>query len=687
MHDLAWSWLCLPYALSIAALAAVGVAAALIRGDRVLRLGTIGAVAAALPWAICSALVACTHDPVTATRLLRLGNGPVALIGPDLMLVLLGASGQLERYRWLARVSAGVGGGFLAACWLTSWTVPGVRELGSGLLYPTAGPLTSLHVLQLGLWLVIGLVIARRTAPSGDRKLVVYSHLIVLGLGALASTDVLIIYDIVGVYPIAWLAMLIASGLGLYLMARTDFLRSRGFDRGALIEIGGFVTATVVIAYITFAAPGGSPLALALLGAVVWTIATAAAWGLVRRQPVRVIGERRLGEFVARVAELADEDAVVERLGALWKAAIGIDVRAAWALDDDALVRIGTTERWPLEPAVATWLVRHGEPLAMGDLATMRLGALRGQLAALGAYGATLVVPLVDRDTLVGLVETRYDHALREDERGFVAESARAAARQLTFVGLARAAGLEGDTAREVEVAEAMRLQTAASRDDELGRWSVVAAYRSAARTTGAGWSASLLEDGRLAVLVTEAQAHGVPAALATAALTGAFAAAVLGHGITLDELLASLRASADGVVRGGEPVAAFVAILDGMAGTVEYGCAGHHGGHLMGQMDTAGTLSAPRPVPIALGGGGGALGASLAIATRGQLALRPDTMLIVASSALRGDGDDARWVATLRELAPLGPRLAAVAVERAAAAGAPAEDLLAVVVRPRPHA
>lgn len=693
MRDLAWSWQGLPYALCVLAFAAVGVAAALVRGDRVLRLGMIGASAAALPWAICSTLVACTHDPLLATRLLRLGNGPVALVGPDLLLVLLGASGQLERYRWLARAAAVLGGGFVAACWLTEWTVPAVRALSSGLFYPSPGPLTGLHVAQLGIWLLVGLVIARQTAPRGDHRRVVYTLVAVLGLGTIASADILLIYDVVGSFPIAWLPALLACVLAIYLMARTDFLRSRGFDRGVLIELAGFVVATGIIAYITLAAPGGSPLELALLGALVWAIVTASAWGLVRRAPTRVIGARRLAEFVARVADLADEAAVIEKLSALWKTGIGLDVRAVWTTADDAFVRLGgegsvaDAERWPVEPAVASWLVRHEEPLAMADLATMRLGPLRPHLEALGAYGATLVVPLVDRDTLVGLIEARYDRALREDERGFLAESARAVARQLTFVSLAREAAREGETAREVEVAEAMRLQTAASRDDELGRWSVAAAYRSAARTTGAGWSASLLDDGRLAVMVTEAQAHGVPAALATAALTGAFAAAVIGRGITLDDLLGSLRASADGVVRGGEPVAAFVAILDGVAGTVEYGCAGHHGGHVMAQMPDTGSLSAPRPVPIALGGGGGALGASLAIATRGQLELRPDAMLIVASSALRGDGDDARWVATLRQLAPLGPRLASLAVERAASAGAPAEDLLAVVVRARPRA
>ena len=57
------------------------------------------------------------------------------------------------------------------------------------------------------------------------------------------------------------------------------------------------------------------------------------------------------------------------------------------------------------------------------------------------------------------------------------------------------------------------------------------------ARTTGAGWSAIELPDGRLALLVTEAQAHGVAAALATAALTGAFAAATAGTApVTLDD-------------------------------------------------------------------------------------------------------------------------------------------------------
>ncbi|HEY6178712.1 MAG TPA: hypothetical protein VIX73_29880, partial [Kofleriaceae bacterium] len=77
MADLQWSWLCVPYAVCAAALLAVGVVAGMVRGDRVMRLGVIGASTAALPWAICFGLSFCTDDAEVAVRVLRLGTGPV----------------------------------------------------------------------------------------------------------------------------------------------------------------------------------------------------------------------------------------------------------------------------------------------------------------------------------------------------------------------------------------------------------------------------------------------------------------------------------------------------------------------------------------------------------------------------------------------------------------------------------
>src|SRR6266704_618352 len=102
MFDLRWTWLCVPYVACAVALAAIGLVAAVVRGDRVMRIGVVGAATTALPWAVCSSLASCTGDPEVATRFLRLGIGPVALIGPNVLLALLAVSGQLERHRRVA---------------------------------------------------------------------------------------------------------------------------------------------------------------------------------------------------------------------------------------------------------------------------------------------------------------------------------------------------------------------------------------------------------------------------------------------------------------------------------------------------------------------------------------------------------------------------------------------------------
>jgi hypothetical protein len=129
-------------------------------------------------------------------------------------------------------------------------------------------------------------------------------------------------------------------------------------------------------------------------------------------------------------------------------------------------------------------------------------------------------------------------------------------------------------------------------------------------------------------------------------------------------------------VVRGGEPVAAFLAILDPAARTIAWACAGHPGGAIVAARDRA---------PIMLGGGGARLGASLAVATRGEAAFDDGALLVIASTEVHGD-EEVRWQQALRELAPAGPRLAALLVDAAARAGVVHEDLLAVVVRRRPE-
>ncbi len=694
-----WNWLCLPYLVCAAGLIAVAVIAAVIRGDRVMRLGAIGAAVNAIPWALGSCAVAWTDDREAATLLLRLGNGPIALVGPSLLLVLLGVSGQLERYRWLAR-SAGIIGVVLSClCWATEWTITGVHELSSGVLYPSPGVLTPLHYSQIAIWLIVGIAIARRATGVGERKRFVQLIVTVLALGAVGSFDMLQVYDVVGVFPIAWLPITIATILAGYYELRSDLLRPQGIDHGVLVEGIALAIAGVAVAVIALLLEGAAAVAIAVTGAAAWSVMLGIAWSRNRERPIEIAGARALDEFVAGLGDLVDDATVRASLTSLW-GQIGIELKTLERVEGELLVGIGAAElralpptggnMRPLDREIAEWFVSHDDVLSAGDMATALLGPIRPRLETLfSSRGATLVVPLVDRGTLVGLVEADHAKALREDERGLVVESARAAARALTFVALSRTAAREHETAREVEVAEAMRLQASASRDDELGRWAVAAEYRTARRTTGAGWSASLLPDGRLAVMVTEAQAHGVAAAIATAALTGAFAAATRPSArqtskLELDDLLTSLRASAEGVVRGGEPVGCFLAILDFEARSIVWASAGHPGAIIVGPIPEASATDGTSGLTasaMVLGGGGARLGASLEIATRGDTKLTPGSQVVIASTGLRDD-DDLVWMGQVRAAAPAGPRLASVLVEAALARGEPHEDLLAVVVR-----
>ncbi|MBA2539187.1 MAG: SpoIIE family protein phosphatase [Deltaproteobacteria bacterium] len=699
---LEWNWLCLPYLLCAAALIAVAVIAAVIRGDRVMRLGAIGAATNAVPWALVSAVVTWTDDPEIATMLLRLGNGPIALVGPSFLLVLLGVSGQLERNRWLARTAGLIGVGLSLVCWTTDWTIAGVQELGSGIFYPAPGPLTGIHFSQVALWLLIGIAIARRTTGSDERKKLVHLLVLVLALGAVGGVDMLLVYDIAGSYPIAWGPILIAALLSIYYELRSDLLRPQGIDYGVVIEILAFAGAAITIAAIALVLEGTAAVILATAASAAWAVTLGIAWARTRERPVRIASERALEELVASLGEVDTDAAIGERLAELWRH-IGIETHMIERVEGELLVTVGAAElralpptggnTRPLDRELADWFVAHDDVLSAGDLGTALLGPIRPKLERLfAARGATLIVPLVDRGSLVGMVEADHEKALREEERGLIVESARATARALTFVALSRTAAREYETAREVEVAEAMRLQASASRDDELGRWAVAAEYRTARRTTGAGWSASLLPDGRLAVLVTEAQAHGVAAALATAALTGAFAAATqpsaaVNH-LELDDLMASLRASVEGVVRGGEPVGAFIAILDGEAKSIAWASAGHPGALIVGPAPEAAATASSSGLTssaMVLGGGGARLGASLEIATRGTTKLTPGSQLVIASTGLRDD-DDIVWMGQVRAAAPAGPRLASVLVDVALARGEPHEDLLAVVVRQQPQ-
>lgn len=688
--NLTWRWISVPFLACAVVLAGTGVLIALLRGDRVMRLGMIGAAAAALPWAVCTALAACSDDPAAATRLLRLGVGPVALCGPNLLIVLLGITGQLERHRWLARGAAGVSTVMMILCWATPYTVPGVHRLSSGMFFLDAGPLTPFHLSQLAIWTVVGLAIARRSATSAARRRPSHLLVAVLAIGALGSADLLLAYRAFDLFPLAWMAAIVACGVTIYLVLATDVLRGTGIDREIALELAAYAAAAVVIGLLAGVFAGATPLALTLVTSGVFVIAVGIAWGIAARRAAATppADADALAE-IAAIAEIPDETQIAARLRATW---------ARLGLADATIVRAFVA------PDVATWLVARAEPLSAGELATMRVGAIRPQLEALFTGDVTLIVPLVDRGTLLGTIRASKSRALADSTRALVAETARTVARGLAFVELARAAAVKNEVAREIDLAQAMHAQSSSARRGDgalvAGRFAIAAEYRSAPRTTGAAWSSAVLADGRLAILVLEAQARGVAAALSTAALTGAFAAATTpardsaerARQLDAAGLLARVRTSAEAFLEGNAPIAAFVVVVDATAASLAWASAGHPGATVLlaGEArETPLPRAFPsgsqeiRPTVSAVGSGGGRLGTPQAASASGTAKLPPDALIAIASSALRGD-DEARWQLRLVELVDAGTGMAATLVDEAAARGELREDLLAVVVRAR---
>ena len=331
-------------------------------------------------------------------------------------------------------------------------------------------------------------------------------------------------------------------------MLRTDLLRPPGFDRGVLRSRSSrsLVAAALIAALALCARHGRRRSSLAAgrehrvgasrLGAA-WAIAAAPAGADRARARARAFVARRRRRSTTR-REIA------ERLAALWRRTIGIDVRTTWWTDGDALV----DDRAAASAGSSSRTSRRGSVDARRsrsrpcDLATMRLGALRPRLEALvAARGATLIVPLVDRGELVGLVEARSRRrAARARARARRRVGARRGARADVRRARARGGARARDRARgrDRRGAARCRPRRAATTSSAAGRSPPSTARRRARPARAGRRRCSPTAGSRCSS--TEAQAHGVPAALATAALTGAFAAATHGGAareLTLDEL------------------------------------------------------------------------------------------------------------------------------------------------------
>ncbi|MBK9032649.1 MAG: SpoIIE family protein phosphatase [Myxococcales bacterium] len=348
----------------------------------------------------------------------------------------------------------------------------------------------------------------------------------------------------------------------------------------ALLALGGLAAAT--------RAPAILAVATGLATAAMVAVGRTASLAEVATAPAR---DRAL-EALIDALEFAESD---HEIGATVRAQLGragplADVRI-W-LGDDALRPAGdrTGPELAVPAEVRAFLLRLDRPIPIGDLATERLGRLRPPLLAwAGAIGADVLVPLCERDQLIGLVVGNLTggRALRDLERRQLAEGARAIARAHTVTSLRRGIEARASLSREVELADVVRQARTSGGRRMVAGVEVAIAYHPAAHVAGDLWFTGELADGRAFVLIGDVTGRGTPAALVSAAVIGACQSAtgLADATATPASVLTHLHQVVRAIDGGRHRVTATALMIEraqgDAPGRVSLAIAGHRGGYL----------------------------------------------------------------------------------------------------------
>ncbi|MEZ4360949.1 MAG: hypothetical protein R3B48_12270 [Kofleriaceae bacterium] len=598
---LSWTWLCLPYVAATALVLVGGVAVVVQRGDRVLRIGLIGAASSVAPWALATAAAICAVEPATASALHRLASGPTMMLGPSLLLIFLSVSGQLDRYRRLARAATLCGVLLMTIAWSSPLILDGVWRIPSGIWYPKAGPLAWVQALQVGGWAGCGLVLALRAAPEPSRKSTLRFVTVLPALAMVATADTVLAYGYGGIYPLAWAPALAGGGISLYLAMRTPLLRSQGLDRAAAVELACLALAAAAIAAVHWlgAAGGGvAPIALAVLGAPLWCASLVVSW-MIPREPEVPSEQQR---FASELTTARDPAALLEALWGRQLGLVGVQI-------ERQLYELG-------DPGQA-FLAGFGQPLLCGELATLEVGAARQALKArFDRAHATVLVPVVYQGRLIAVVEARQPQPrlLLDTEKAFLYDSARLVGQRLVAADLQRNAEAAAPPAQEVELASILAAHHRPKFDEHQGPWLAVQ-HAASVHLGGAGWSWAPLDERRVAAMIADADAPGVAGTLLIAAMQGAFAARCREASCAAASLLDALRATLPEARR-----RTLVVVLDADAGTVSWAGDGHRGAAIVSRA-------------------GAPLLSELGAAEAGAAALPADAMVVLMSSAVLDAG------------------------------------------------
>ncbi len=235
------------------------------------------------------------------------------------------------------------------------------------------------------------------------------------------------------------------------------------------------------------------------------------------------------------------------------------------------------------DPLLLGWMLDYGRPILRDELESLRLDDLRPALERLlDAHGAAALVPLANRDEVIGLLVLPgrdQARALKREELDFLTRLDDRLAAALVFVRMARQAREQVAIEREVELAAVVQAGFVPPPTlQRAGAISLLGTWEPASQCGGDWWAMYPLDGGRVLVTIGDVTGHGVAASMVTAAVKGACDATVRLAPAGLD--LAQLMERLDSAVRrsgGGRfHLTCFLALLDPSAQTITFANAGH---------------------------------------------------------------------------------------------------------------
>lgn len=586
MAAYSWSWLSLPYVVFTGLLVFALGCVLFTRGNPLIRIALGLVVVCAAPWAVAVMLAGSCTDPQLVEHLLRIGGAPVPIVGPALMLLFLALANRVQRHLGLLVFAFVLAAVSTVVAATTPWVVAGHWQTRLGMPWSVGGPLLEAHVGQIALWALVGMVLAARGTPRGRSKQH-YRRLAGLALMVIVSCGDSLLSRKIGVYPLSWLTGSVATCIALHAHFRHDLMHATGFDRAMAVEVGVLaVLAAGVYAVAEVATGLGSPSVAVGAALPLFALAQLAALGARRYRPrpqPRAQGAARALEAFAEAAATVRHETELEGpVREVLEVMLGLTAPRLLLADPNGLKALdGTTHA--LDPRVLAWLKTNRQPLVVEHLSAQRLGGLREPIEAfLEATEADHLVPLVDRDELLGVIVTgarRDDRALDDADLLALARVQEAAARTLTVVRLTREAEAQLEVEREVEVAAAVQ-RTVATGDQILAYegCEIASTYVPASRFAGDWWSSYEVTDGRVLVVIGDATAHGIPTALLTSAVAGSCDTAqrMLGAGLDLLSLLEILNRVVRDVGKSRYAMSCFAALFDAARRVVTFANAGH---------------------------------------------------------------------------------------------------------------